>query len=192
MALYPTVAISARTWTQSASVSKTPLRDGSVLRIKQRAEQLMTVTVKHNLLLAATTAALLAFHRACSGSLTEFTYLDALRRVWNDLYVGTGDGATHAFDLPGVAGIAGSWVVYVAGVLQTVSTDYSVSAGTGTDGRDVLTMVGHVPAGDRISATLDGRRAVFCIFAADDLGFDETTYGRDVMAAIRLQEVFHA
>ena len=75
-------------------------------------------------------------------------------RTWRWVPMGTGDGTSLAFDVPGkeTTGLT---------VIQNGTTvaGGSVTSSGGTDGRDLVTLSSAPPLGTRLAATFTGRRA---------------------------------
>lgn len=109
-------------------------------------------------------ANLYEFYMARKGAYEAFTFFDPLGASSHDgLYIGTGDGATTAFDIPGkqITGLA----VYRNGT--TIAT--TVSTAAGTDGRDSLRF-GTPPTSTQVlTCDFVGTLAVRCRFAEDRL-----------------------
>jgi hypothetical protein len=107
---------------------------------------------------------LFEFYAARRGAYEAFTFYDPLGASSHDnLYIGTGDGATTAFDIPGrqISGL----VVYRNGT--TIAT--TVSTAAGTDGRDSLRF-GTAPTSTQVlTCDFVGTLAVRCRFADDRL-----------------------
>lgn len=109
-------------------------------------------------------ANLYEFYMARKGAYEAFTFFDPLGASSHDgLYIGTGDGATTAFDIPGRQ--ISSLTVYRNGT--TIAT--TVSTAAGTDGRDSLRF-GTAPTSTEIlTCDFTGTLAVRCRFAEDRL-----------------------
>ncbi len=118
--------------------------------------------------------ALYQFFRDCRGKYGTFTFTDfngwdsvPIGIQWPKLYVGVLDGATLIYDLPYKSG--SSYEIYRNGSLLTVTTDYAIGAGTGTDGRDKITLVAAGTAGHILEAKAIGRRVVNARFNIDTI-----------------------
>ena len=89
-------------------------------------------------------------------------------------YVGTGDGSTETFNLPGKT--TSGRTVYLAGAEQTDGSDYNFTALGGTDGEDQIDFSDSAmtpPAeGSRITIDFTGILKVRCRFAEDNMSFD--------------------
>lgn len=87
--------------------------------------------------------------------------------------VGTGDGATTDFDL----GFSPTYAhkIYIDGVLQVLTTDYTISTGTGTGGVDEVSFTAAPGIGEVITATYDNQV--------------EGTAGREIDVTVDLEEI---
>jgi hypothetical protein len=119
---------------------------------------------------------LFEFYAARKGSYEAFTFFDPLGASSHDgLYIGTGDGATTAFDIPGRQ--VTSLIVYRNGT--TIAT--TVSTAGGTDGRDSLRF-GTAPTSTQVlTCDFTGTLAVRCRFAEDRLS--KTNFERALFSA---------
>jgi len=82
-------------------------------------------------------------------------------------FCGVGDGATDTFDLPGRS--TSSQAIYLDGALQTLTTHYTISAGTGTSGADQIVFVAAPADGAVITADFSGFLRMRVRFADDTL-----------------------
>lgn len=104
------------------------------------------------------------FYMARQGAYEAFSFFDPLgASTHTGLYVGTGDGATTAFDLPGKQ--ITSKAVYVNGT--TIAT--TVSTAGGTDGVDSLRFSVAPTSTQVITCDFVGTLRVRCRFAEDRL-----------------------
>lgn len=126
-------------------------------------------------------SSVVAFFRGRLGG-ESFTWFDpAPASSWVALEAGYGDGSEDEFDLPGVE--TASHAVYFDGVSQ--ATGWSVSAGAGTDGRDLLVFTSAPTAGVRITVDFAGVRAWYVIATDVDEQVDEVFGYRVTMESIR-------
>lgn len=87
---------------------------------------------------------------------TWFPMFEGWTRRWNDLAVGTGNGVTTIFDLPGKAIDSTDLQVKVAGV---PTGGYTFASGAGTDGADRITFAVAPANGAAVTCSwLVGRR----------------------------------
>lgn len=117
-------------------------------------------------------ATLMNFHHARSGSYEAFDFIDLHTRKWDDVYISTGDGTEVRFEVP-FANISAQ-VVKVDGVTQVGVTDYTVSAGTGENGRDRIQFeVGSTPPdGDVITLTVPNENRFYTVrFEKDNIQY---------------------
>lgn len=112
------------------------------------------------------------FFVARKGSSGVFTFFDwngwdssPVGIRWPKLYVGVGDGSTTTWDLPMKSSSSGT--AYVAGS----SAAGSLSAGTGTDGRDRFTFSSAPALGSVIEWQATGRAGFQCRFGIDKISF---------------------
>jgi hypothetical protein len=138
--------------------------------------------------------ALYDFFIAMRGKATAFTFFDfnqwkssPVGIQWNHVYTCVRDGIATVYDLPGknMTSIA----VYDNATLLTLTTDYTVSAGTGTDGRDKITFVTTGTVGHTVTVSFVGRRAMKAHFIADEMPFD-TFYASLQAKGMAIEEVF--
>lgn len=92
-------------------------------------------------------------------------------------FCGLGDGATVTFDIPGRS--TSSQTIYMAGVAQTPTTEYTISYGTGDSGADQAVFVTPPAAGNTITADFTGFLRCRVIFKNDVL--DRELFLRDLM-----------
>jgi len=94
-------------------------------------------------------------------------------------FVGVGDGVETTYDIPGRS--TSAQTIYVAGVAKVVTSDYSISAGTGTSGSDqVIFESGSIPSGGYvITADFVGYLRMRVCFESDEL--DQTLFTDDLM-----------
>lgn len=174
----------------SFKTSKTSFGElGGVQRKRQRLYPLRDITLKYENISLTDAAALWQFYTARSGSYEEFSFIDIAERIYSSEYVGCGDGTTTVFSLP--AKSAALYKVYIDGIEQTETTNYTISAGTGADGEDQLTMVVAPADGQRITFDFTGYLKVRCYFADDDMD-EETFYNRLVSTGVTLKGLLNA
>lgn len=106
------------------------------------------------------------FHHDQGGSLTAFDLADYLTWVWDyKISFGTGTAAL-TYDLPGDEITAET--IYVNSIAQSDPADYSISAGTGTNGRDQVVFTGSVN-GQALEIKFAGKRFFTAHFEDDTL-----------------------
>jgi len=115
------------------------------------------------------------FYMARKGAYEAFWFFDprpglGMTVAHDGLYVGTGDGATEVFDLPGKS--TSSQTIYVDGVEQTVTTDYVILTGGGDGSADRVDFVGIPNAGEIITCDFTGELRMRVRFAADGLNLE--------------------
>jgi len=164
---------------------------GGEQRKRKRLYPLRSVTLSYAWMTLADIQVLWEAFVASAGRYGSFSFFlaTATPATFTREYVGIGDGTTTLFNLPFKSGTAIS--IYVNGALQTVTTDYTIGAGTGADGADLLTMVIAPADGYHITATFTGILKIRCRYDSDDLDF-ETFYDRLANHGITLQGLLNA
>lgn len=117
------------------------------------------VTVRYNVITAANAKTLWEFYMARKGAYEAFYIYDlallaSVSFNHDDQYVGTGDGATEIFDIPGRS--TSSQTIYVDGIEQTVTTDYVILTGGGESNSDRVDFVTAPSTGSIITADFTG------------------------------------
>jgi len=114
------------------------------------------------------------FFMARRGSFESFYFFDPIPDIpgigttsYEDLYIGTGDGATEVLDIPGKS--TSSQVIYVDGATQTLTTDYVILTGGGDGSADRVDFVTAPSTGDAITCDFTGKLRIKCRFAQDRL-----------------------
>jgi hypothetical protein len=107
---------------------------------------------------------------------TPFSYVEE--------YVGTGDGTTTIFSLPGKS--ISNYIVYVDSVAQEETTDYTITPLGGPDGEDKITFVAAPDSGDYITIDFTGYLKIICRFKVDNMNF-KTFFDRLVTTGLELK-----
>ena len=115
------------------------------------------------------------FYQARQGSYESFYIYDpqlhaATYPAHTGLYIGTGDGSTDIFDIPGRS--TSSQSIYLDDVVQTVTTDYAILTGGGQESADRVDFVTAPTAGAIITCDFTGIMRIPVRFAADRLSFE--------------------
>ncbi len=121
------------------------------------------------------------------GSYEAFSFFFPNSDTYEGEYIGTGDGSTVLYDLPGKSTSART--VYVDGSTMTPggsAYDYTFSADTGADGSDSITFNSAPAEGDRITIDFAGLLRIRCRFAEDILSYEQM-YLRLTNMSIRLK-----
>lgn len=147
------------------------------------------ITLKYNNLELSELDTLWAFYTARSGPYQSFSWIDMTSGTYTGEYVATGDGATTVFSLPSKTATATK--VYLDGIKQTVTTNYTIAQGTGGDTEDQVTFVVAPNDGVRITYDFTGLLKVRCVFAEDNLDYD-TFYNRLVNTGLQLRGLLNA
>lgn len=135
------------------------------------------IVLTYNALSLADMATLWNFYVARKGSFEAFYFYTLETGSWTNLFIGMGDGATHIFDLPGKS--TSSQKIYNNGVLQTLTTDYSIVAGGGVEDSDRVNFVAAPTANDILTCDIAGYMRIRCRFEEDKLtreGFQGILY----------------
>jgi uncharacterized protein (TIGR02217 family) len=112
------------------------------------------------------------FFMARKGAFESFYFFDpapnmSILTSYDDLFIGTGDGDTEVFDIPGKS--TSSQVIYIDGTTQTLTTDYVILTGGGDGNADRVDFVTAPALGTAISCDFSGRLRINCRFAYDSL-----------------------
>lgn len=137
---------------------------------------------------------ILDFVKARRGTYESFTFTDfhgwdaspvgaPVRRR----YVGIATGGAQTLDLPLKS--SSSVSIYEGDTLKTLTTDYTLSSGTGTDGRDQVVLVnGQFTAGGLVTVTAVGRLCINAVFANPTFEF-ENPFEMLVRTGLAIEEV---
>lgn len=114
------------------------------------------------------------FFMARKGSFESFYFFDPIPDVpgigttsYDDLFIGTGDGSTDVWDIPGKS--TSSQVIYIDGGTQTLTTDYAILIGGGDGSADRVDFVTAPSTGEAITCDFTGKLRINCRFAQDRL-----------------------
>jgi hypothetical protein len=169
MALYPATPVPQYPH-EISEVWKTTITAFDGTNEQRRQKQLFPkydMNIVYNTLTTAEFELIWDFYRARRGAYDAFYVY--LRDVddFDGLGVGVGDGAEDTFDLPGKS--TSSQKIYLNGVEQTVTTHYSISAGTGNEAADQVVFVTAPGANVLITCDFAGYFRNRCRFAEDKL-----------------------
>lgn len=155
--------------TSDTNVARTPLSSGKSLGISRWPSDFDKWTFRGDRRNTNTNIALLSdFWYLVNGPSTEFDFFDPVLWVWGyQISMGTGTAAL-TYDAPGDT-ITGE-TVYLNGVAQSSPADYSLSAGTGKNGRDQVVFTGSV-SGQAITIKFTGYRCFTARFINESLPF---------------------
>lgn len=146
---------------------------------EQRRQKLLYAKYDVQLQMRAVSAAdlqtLWDFYQARKGAAGAFYFYDprpanGITVSHTGLYVGTGDGSTEIFDIPGKS--TSSQTIYVDGTEQTVTTDYAILTGGGDGSADRVDFVVAPGNGQIITCDFTGTLRIRCRFAQDSLSFE--------------------
>jgi len=112
------------------------------------------------------------FYMARKGMFESFYFFDpaldgGIVTSYDDLFIGTGDGSTEVWDIPGKS--TSSQVIYLDGATQTLTTDYVILTGGGDGSADRVDFVTAPTTGKAITCDFTGRLRINCRFAQDKL-----------------------
>ena len=108
-------------------------------------------------------ATLWAFYTARGGNFESFYfYTIPNTEVWTGQYIGVGNGSETIFDIPGKS--TSDQTIYVAGVPQMLTTDYSILTGGGQASSDRVEFVSAPAAGSVIKCDFTGYLRILCRF----------------------------
>lgn len=143
-------------------------------------------------------AALYDFFIACRGRAIPFKFYDfnewkksPVGIQWNHVYVCVRNGTTNTYDLPGKNMTSIQVYDNATGPL-TLTTHYTISSGTGTDGCDTITFVGAYSggtAGHTVTVSFVGRLGMNVHWTADEMPF-ETFYTSLAAKGMTIEQVY--
>jgi hypothetical protein len=140
------------------------------------------------------------FYIARGGPYESFSWFESTGlgtpRTYTSEYVGTGDSTTLVFNLPAVESSA-SHTVYVGGT-SAATTDYTFSAGGGSDGEDKVTFIATSTGGpgaptttEKVTYSFTGRLKIRSRFADDNLSY-QNFFDRLVNSSIKLKGMLNS
>ena len=106
------------------------------------------------------------FYQARNGSLEAFYFYTIETSDWDGLFVGTGDGSSATFDIPGQS--TTSTLIYVNGSLVG-SGDYTLLTGGGTEASDRVLFDTAPAANAIITCDFTGNMRIRCRFKEDKM-----------------------
>ena len=133
------------------------------------------VNVNYDTLSATEAQTLWNFYSARKGSYEAFYIYDLslialITKAHVDQYIGTGDGTTEVFDIPGRS--TSSQTIYADSVEQTLTTDYVILVGGGTSSSDRVDFVTPPDTGTIITADFSGYLRMRVRFAQDNMSYE--------------------
>ena len=147
------------------------LFDGARIRRQLWDEPLWDITGEH-VASDANLSTLDGFFRSTAkGMANSFTLTDTKSRAVTDMFCGTGDGVTTAFDIP--AKTISAYTIYANAVEKDegASLDYTIDATGGTDGRAECNWVAAPTDTHRLSIDFTGLQSFNVVFASDSLSY---------------------
>lgn len=157
---------------------------GIEVRRKKRAFAQFDVMVDFHPMTKANMQTLYDFYMARSGSYEAFYIYDVVTMDHDSLLVGTGDGSTVTFDIPGKS--TSSQTVYVNGIVQTNNVTVFYNYGSGAESSDQVTFSSAPSIGDILSCNFTGFLRVRCRFM-DDTFTRDNLYGNVFQTSIKLK-----
>lgn len=171
MALYPETPIPQYPYdiTEVWKTTITPFDSGREQRRQKQVFPKYDIAFSYNTLTLTEFNLLWNFYHARRGSYEAFyVYLpDQEPALWEGLGVGTGDGSTTIFDLPGKS--TSSQKIYINGVEQVVTVQYSILIGGGAENSDRVRFVTAPAVNEIISCDFAGYMRNRCRFANDKM-----------------------
>jgi hypothetical protein len=129
------------------------------------------VTLPYNTLTVANVMILWNFYLNRRGAFDAFWFYDVSIAAHINLYVGTGDGSTAIFDLPGKSTSAQS--IYKDGILQV--SGYSILTGGGDGNSDRVDFTTPLTAGIEVSCNFTGYLRIPCRYKEDKMSRERFT-----------------
>lgn len=149
----------------------TPFTSGKEERRQRRLFPTFNLTINYYGLTAAQAQTIYAFYMARKGSYEAFYVYDLAilgldSFVHNSLYIGTADGTTVTYDIPGRSTSAQK--IYVSGI-EIDSADYTILTGGGESNSDRVTFDTAPDSGAIITCDFSGAQRIRARFAEDRL-----------------------
>jgi hypothetical protein len=161
---------------------------GKEQRRSKQTQDLYDIKLTYPPMIMSDFTTLWAYYQARKGRCESFYFYDMeeSRTTHTAVYVALGDASTLIFDIPGKSTSAQS--IYLNSVVQTLTTDYTILTGGGTDSADRVSFVSAPGAGVIITATFTGDMRIKCRFKEDKLTREALTY-RLYKAGLELEGV---
>lgn len=135
------------------------------------------ITLVYDYITSAKAKIIWDFYKARYGSYEAFNFFFKDEDSYTDEYVGTGDGSTTGFDMPGKETSARSLYVdeelYSEAADATSEGDYYIVSEGGADGADNIQFNSIPPIGGRITVDFTGLLKVRCRFKEDNLDYTQ-------------------
>jgi hypothetical protein len=133
------------------------------------------ITLRYPYISKSEAETLFQFYIARSGAYQAFSFFYPSPRgneySYLHEYIGTGSSGIISFN--GCSKYASNYTLYLDGVSQEETTDYTITAVSGPDGEDLITFVSAPSAGERITFSFTGRLKIRARFQDDKLNFEE-------------------
>lgn len=152
---------------------------GIITRKQKRTYPLRSFNLIYNYIDYTEIQILYQFFIARAGRFEDFVFFDRnSNHIYVKEYVGTGDDSTTDFNLPSLN--ATDYTLYIDDVAQSEGeesgssgVDWTFHAANGDDGEDTCKLAVAASGGERITYSFTGRLKIRCIFAEDEMSFDE-------------------
>lgn len=176
MAIFPEAIIPAHPFDLEPTWDTliTPFDSGAEQRRQKSLYPRFNARFRLNALESANAQTIWSFFMARKGSFESFYFFDPVPDIpgigttsYDDLYIGTGDGSTDVWDLPGKS--TSSQVIYIDGAAQTLTTDYVILTGGGDGSADRVDFVTAPSTGEAITCDFTGKLRIKCRFVQDRL-----------------------
>lgn len=185
MAQYPTSPAPQNPYSITANwkTITSPYDSGKEQRRQKQTYAKYDVTLAYNALSSANFQALWNFYAAQKGAYGAFYFYTLESADWDGIFIGTGDAANTAFDIPGKS--TSAHVIYKNG-LVVAAADYTISAGGGAESADKITFDVAPVANAIITCDFTGFMRIRCRFEEDKLS-KEGFAGRLYKTGIKLK-----
>lgn len=169
MAQYPTSPVPEVPYTISPRWKTiiTTFDTGAEQRKQKRAFPVFDVVLTYDVLTLAEMQLLWNFYQAQAGSYGAFYFYALESAAYVGLPVEIGTGAATVFDIPGKS--TSSQKIYVAGVLKTLTVDYTILTGGGAESSDRVQFVTAPALAAVITCDFTGYIRIRCRFKNDTL-----------------------
>jgi hypothetical protein len=154
------------------STSISSLSGGQEKRRAKFTFPLYDLEISYDMLTLENARTIWQFYKDRQGSYGAFYFYVPYSDTYEGEYVGTGDGSTTQFDVPGKT--VSSYTVYIDGTEKTEGggDDYTLAQSAGVEGAAQLTFASAPAVGEQISVDFTGYYRFKVRFAEDNLPFD--------------------
>ncbi len=131
---------------------------------------LYDLKISFDLLTVADARTLWQFYKDRQGRYGSFYFYLPYSETYENEYIGTGDGSTTTWDIPGKT--VSSYTVYNDGSAQTDTVDYNITQGAGTEGAAQIVFTVAPNAGEQLTIDFTGYYRFKVRFADDELTYE--------------------